>query len=109
MDNIQIDVREEPPRKFKPFIHLNRKIYFLGLTPMQVIVVVMVAALVALSINVLLGVFTFLPVYLITRNMRKEVKKGNPSYLQGKSVFRLEKKYVEDRQKILKYLKYDDS
>lgn len=106
--NIDIQIEEGAPRRFKPFLFLNENIRFWGLSSLQIMAIVGIVVFVGLIVNVILGIMLLVPAYFMTRKLRQEYRKGNPSYLEAKSIYRVEKKRIEDENNVLQFLKKND-
>ena len=99
---ITVNVRQES-RKYHTLPNLNRRILFFGLTSMQVFLAVGVIAIMFV-VQWAVGIIALVGIGYYTGEIRKEAKKGNPDYIETKSIFSASPKTLEDNNNALKYL-----
>jgi len=97
--------------KYKTIKNLNRRIYFLGMTSMQLVVVFFSSVVIFIILGVSVGIVGIIlaalceiPIIFFALKISKENKKGNPSFLKSYLRFSSQKKEFIDKQNILKYL-----
>jgi cadmium resistance protein CadD (predicted permease) len=101
--NIKVRVNTEA-RQYNTLPNLNRDIKFFGLTSIQVFVVLVLLAFVFM-IQWIVGLLMIIPVYVGVLKVYQAEKKGNPSFIDSKMVFKSTPKKVFDKNRVLQYLK----
>jgi lipopolysaccharide export LptBFGC system permease protein LptF len=82
--------------KLKTLVNMNKQVLFLGFTPIQFILLVMIIMLLAVIFR-LFSVLFIIPIVFVAQKLAKENKKGNPDFLKSYQAYKSSPKYLIDK------------
>lgn len=82
--------------KLKTLVNMNKQVLFLGFTPIQFILLVMLIMFLAVFFR-LFSILFIIPVILLAQKLARENKKGNPDYLKSFQAYKSSPKYLVDK------------
>jgi uncharacterized protein involved in cysteine biosynthesis len=98
----------ETPKYTEPLINLNKKVYLMGMNPVQA-AVVLVAVLLTLLVNFIISILVLVGAVFLFKKAHSENANGNPDFIKGWLNFLRGPKVIEDNNGVLENLIWENN